>query len=112
MVGPAIWSATFAFSVDCHHFPAALPFPIDFRFTFWVMALLRLAVAYLSWDAYKAGHDEVEVSDDEERGLGKERCDERHLPNLRPGRRDMAGAAAAETHGAHGFSGYKGEPGF
>ncbi|CAM9122866.1 unnamed protein product, partial [Scytosiphon promiscuus] len=48
MVGPAIWSAMFAFSVDRRHYHLfGLPFPIDFHFTFWLMALLRLAVACL-----------------------------------------------------------------
>ncbi|CAN0043325.1 unnamed protein product, partial [Ectocarpus sp. 12 AP-2014] len=46
-VGPAAWSALYAFSVEVVDGRSPFPFPIDFRLAFWLMAFLRLVVAIL-----------------------------------------------------------------
>ncbi|CAM9750755.1 unnamed protein product, partial [Ectocarpus sp. 4 AP-2014] len=46
-VGPAAWSALYAFSVEFADGRSPFPFPIDFRLAFWLMAFLRLVVAFL-----------------------------------------------------------------
>ncbi|CAN0037376.1 unnamed protein product [Ectocarpus fasciculatus] len=52
-VGPAVWSALYAFSVDVAHGRSPFPIPIDFRVAFWLMAFLRLVVSSLSWNTIK-----------------------------------------------------------
>ncbi|CAM9419677.1 unnamed protein product [Ectocarpus sp. 13 AM-2016] len=52
-VGPAAWSALYAFSVEIADGRSPILFPIDFRLAFWLMAFLRLVLAILSWSTIK-----------------------------------------------------------
>ena len=69
MVGPAVWSSLFAFSVEGNR-----PFPFDFHLTFFAIATLRLVVAILSWNMSEVEvHDRNVVGDEERRHPDDER---------------------------------------
>lgn len=69
MVGPAVWSALFAYSIE-----SLGSFPLDFHLTFYVKAMLRLVVACLAWNMSKVedrGH--TPLKDGEQRRTDDER---------------------------------------
>lgn len=50
-VGPPMWSATFAFSIE----DARKAFPFDVHFAFYLVTALYLGIAYCMWDTNAQG---------------------------------------------------------
>ena len=49
-VGPAAFSALFAFSIDGEH-----PFPLDFHLAWYTVAIVRLLIGLLAWNTIRDG---------------------------------------------------------
>ncbi|CAM9371881.1 unnamed protein product [Ectocarpus sp. 8 AP-2014] len=69
VAGPALWSSLYAASIE-----GTRPFPLDAHLTFYVMAALRLAVAYFAWNINPEHRERNDSDDDGERShTGDER---------------------------------------